>query len=276
MKRAVANSLVGLAAILLLAGHATAGEGQNEPVQANAEPDKSAGGKRANDEDIRYVDMGHYIGGINRDWGLFITPPPMKRFHYWFTFSGITEQSLSGTYEIKDGLAIFTGKLRTGPVFGVAAKRKVTTRPLRFGLNYTFLGDKVHFNLLVPDKDGSFHYRRKWFRQVGGQWKPREEHKLTFIPGEHPEKALVFAVKGQRLRWDKDGHEKRDEVEALATYQSHGGSYYRLRPGKVGWLPPMLWPGSRGNNKKGQPAVYRLSGNGFGQTRGFTWGDPPK
>ena len=155
-------------------------------------------------------------------------------------------------------MAIFTGELKTRPPFGDAAKEKGTARSLRFGLNYAFLNDKVHFNLLVPDKDGSFHYRRKWFRQVGGQWKPWEEHTLTFVPGEHPEKALVFTVKGQRLRWDKDGHEQRDEIDVSATYQSppYVNSHYRLKPGKVGWLPTLLWPGFRDNDKKGQPAVY--------------------
>lgn len=301
MRRA-ANSLVVLVAVLFPADRMSAGEGQNKPVRANAEQVTPGGekpvppqtkidptalslkmlgipreidsklwnaarAKRANAKDIRCAETHHFIGGIDRWWGLMIVPQPSNQFHYWFR--GIPPQSLIGTYEIKDGLAIFSGKLKAG--------HKGTSRSLRFGLNYAFLGDKVHFNLLIPVKDGSLQYRRKWFRKVDGQWKPWEEHKLTFIPGKHPQKALVFTVKGQRLRWDKDGQEKRDEIDVSATYQSPtNANYYRLQPDKVSWLPPLLWPRFQDNDKKGQPAVYLLSGHGHGQVSGFTWGDPPK
>src|SRR5262245_12163826 len=166
--------------------------------KVDAEDLKLAEGKRKDDTDLRCLDGGSFIGGIDRAWSLLISGPPRRRFYY--SFVGTSSTKLEGVYEAKDNLAVFTGTLTTGPVFD-SDKRKPKSTPVRFGLNYSFIGDKVYFNLLRPD-EGKYNYQRQWFAKTDDKWQLREEQRLIFVPKKGADREITLDVTGQRTVWE--------------------------------------------------------------------------
>ena len=119
----------------------------DNPFKLDAEELKLVEGKRTGDDDLRGQVSGKYIGGIDREWALVVSGPPLRRFHYYFTeFASLR---VEGTYEAKHGLAVFTGTATSAPIFD-KAKAKAGPIAVRFALTYLHVGDKVHFNVLRP------------------------------------------------------------------------------------------------------------------------------
>jgi hypothetical protein len=146
-------------------------------------------------------------------------------------------QRATGTYELVDGLAVFTGK------FTMAEPGGFKTREVRFGLNYAFPG-AVEFNRFFPGTDGTLHYRRKWFRQKDGAWQPAEEHILTLackLPGERAERWPV-ELKGQVIRWDAAGKKTSETVEKRVVYQEFAPGWYTPAERYPRWVPGGLVP----------------------------------
>src|SRR5260370_6875455 len=93
--------------------------------------------------------------GIPGGWRLKISSPKEKRWEVRFE-SGIEAErrkAAAGTYELVDGLAVFTGRSDKG-------------EETRFGLNYGFPGGKVQFNAFFPAAEDQLRYRRRWFQKV--------------------------------------------------------------------------------------------------------------
>ena len=243
------------------------------PSEIGSDQVALASADRQGDDDIRCAIFKDYVGGLCRYWGLIIEPPPSYKFNYWFD-EQIFSKGLTGTYKIEDGLAIFTGDLVTGPE-AVVADQNQKSRPIRFGLNYAFIDDLVHFNLLVRDKDGSYRYHRKWYRSVDDRWEPLEEQRLVFTKSDQSETQVVFKVRGNRTRWNEDQQEKSEDVDLFATYLLRKSApYFRIKEGLPGWLPILLYPNSQEESSSDRPDFYLLSGGGIGSVRGFVFNDP--
>src|ERR1700722_15253815 len=93
----------------------------------------------APDKDIHCEESGQYIGGLDRIFTLKIDGPYEKTWRYPFKVvpsDGQRNLDMRGTYELRNGLAVFTGK---------ADKEE-----LRFAINYGFPGGKVEFNGFFP------------------------------------------------------------------------------------------------------------------------------
>ena len=223
----------------------------------------SAQGKRSGDDDLRCVDGGSYIGGINRQWFLVISGPRRKRFYYSFD-SMIGKKSFAGSYATKNGLALFTGELKATP-------RRDKTQMLRVGLNYRTFGKRVAFNVLWRDKAGNYQYERKWFRRKGKEWLPGEHHRLTFTPKKETAERLNFAVKGEITRWADGGRKRRQAIDHLAVYQKENAKYWRKERKQPSWLPHILQPHGAG----AKPVGFHLGLPHFGWVRGFVFDAPP-
>src|SRR5262245_29031391 len=245
--------LAALAILLTVASAATAqfidppaGEVRKHP-KLEAEDAKLAQGKRSDDTDVRCMDGGRSISHIERDWSLVISGPPRRRFYY--SFIGTQKLDLHGTYEVKDGFAVFTGTLVTG-------RQKKETKSVRFGLNYAFVGEKVHFNVLRAN-DGGFTYRRQSFYEVDGKWQP-DELDLRFAVKKRTDTELIFQVKAERRIWDRAGKVKKLVDDQSVTYSVKDTEMWQ-RTGEVlvPWLAPRtLYPLWADADRTKLPALF--------------------
>jgi hypothetical protein len=187
-------------------------------------------------------DGGLYIGNIiDAKFSLHIRDGKKQTWEYSFidTHSGTMPPSkieASGTYELVDDLAIFTGTLK-----GAEADKDKETE-VRFGLNYGFPDGKVLFNRFFPAPDKTQRYHRKLFEKRDGQWRVREERILSMPAAGPPDKGK-WQVKftGERVRRDKAGKEVRQKVEEQVAYdKGEHGVWILARP--VSWLPGTLVP----------------------------------
>jgi hypothetical protein len=238
---------------------------------------KQAAGKRANNQDLRCLHTGQYIGGIDRHWGLMVTGPPRHKFAY--TFIELHRLDLAGKYQVKDGLAIFTGSKTQGlPLFEKSDQKKPITTPIRFALNYDFLGDDVHFNLILRGKDGKYHYQRKWYRPTGDKgWEPLQEFRWTCIPRQRGEKTFALHYQGEWLYWPPgEKQPKRKVIDERIEYTNQDGKYwYKAKP-TPDWASWILRPSTGTTQGVEEPHAYHLGTEHFGWARGFTFDDPPE
>lgn len=164
-----------------------------------------------------------FATNIERGMRLKISGPKEKTWEVLFE-SGYKEESrlmAEGTYELTDGLAVFTGKK--------------ANQETRFALNYGFFGGKVYFNVFIPGSDDKLHYRRQWYQKVQGQWKLSEELVLA-LPGAVPDKERwEVRLTGERRRWDEVGKMTVTKIEKTLTYQQDSQNarffdYQQARP----------------------------------------------
>jgi hypothetical protein len=246
-----------------------------KPKQISDEDWKNAKGMRTGAKDLRLADGGHYIGGIDRVWWLVMTGPPTSKFHYHFAMLPGKGVELQGTYEVKDGLAWFSGTMTGDPTVNPMAKQNDRASPVRLALNYQIIGGKPHFNLLGKNDKGNYQYERKWFQPSAKDWIPLEHHKLTFVPTVQNEKQLKFKVKAELTRWDATGKKPdRHFFDVTAEYMFNQSHWYKSQK-QPGWLPLVLRP-SDGKFGKELPPSFHLHASHFGDVHGFTFGDAPK
>ncbi len=240
---------------------------------------KLAKGERVNDSDLRCIHTDHYIGGIDRHWALVMSGPPRNRFHY--TFIEFREVTLRGTYEVQNGMVVFTGSHSTAPGPFEKKKRPTQTRPIRFSLNFRLEKDKVYFNVLQRDKKGNYQFQRKWFRSVGkDKWQPDQEMRITFIPQKKTKKSATFRIKGEWLHWPAgENQPQQKEIDKVVEYKNQGGVYWSQSPFLTKtnyWLPTVLRPSNNSTQLEEWPAFYHQGHNHFGWALGFTYNAPPK
>jgi hypothetical protein len=153
--------------------------------------------------------------GIERGWALTISGPKEKQWEVRFESMIERERRkvAAGTYELLDGLAVFTGRSDKG-------------EETRFGLNYGFPGGKVQFNAFFPAGDEELRYRRRWFQKVDGAWQLSEELLLT-VPRAAPNQDVnrwQVRLTGERRRWDKAGKVTTVTIDKTLTYAKDGGT----------------------------------------------------
>jgi hypothetical protein len=248
------------------------------PEQVSEQDWQNARGMRTGDKDLRLAAGGHYVGGLDRVWWLVVTGPPASKFQYSFmTIPGIVME-LQGTYEVKEGLAWFSGTRQTGETDvqgNLIDKKQLPGKPIRFALNYRILAGKPYFNLLCQDDKGHYQYERRWFRADARQWLPLEQHKMTFIPKETGDKQLKFLVKAELTRWDEQGKKLDPHFkEVTATYQRNGDFWYKS-PNQPDWLALVLRPSDGNIGGEKLPACFHLETQHFGRVHGFDFANPP-
>jgi RNA polymerase sigma-70 factor (ECF subfamily) len=193
--------------------------------------------------DIQCTDSGQYIGAYDRHFRLNIGGPKEQKWDYSLTTSPSMpsgDMHASGSYEIAQDLAIFTGRVtKTAPDSTSAAGR--TVEQVRFGLNFGFPGGKVAFNGFFPISEKELRHHRRWFRNVDGKWQLAEELTLT-LPRDPPaaDKWQV-RIKGENVRWDKAGKPTREPIDETLVYDRVGTSHTYLagRP-TAGRIPSAL------------------------------------
>ncbi len=145
---------------------------------------------------------------------------------------------MRGTYELADGLAIFTGR--------AVGLDRAEGRPLeaRFGLNYRRTGKYVLFDRFFPVSGEALCYRRRWYRKQGDTWRPAEERRLTLKGGAPKEGAGNWTVTlvGERTTWDEAGKARTERFERKLTYGKVDWRYVREDRGAPSWLPEELLP----------------------------------
>jgi hypothetical protein len=149
-----------------------------------------------------------FATGAQRGWRLKVSGPKETKWEVRFESEYAQERRLvaSGTYELVDGLAVFTGKTDQA-------------KETRFALTYGFFGGKVYFNTFLPATDGELRYRRQWFRKVGDEWKLSEELVLA-LPRTLPDKdRWEQRLTGERRRCDEAGKLTVAKIEKTLTYQ---------------------------------------------------------
>jgi len=159
-------------------------------------------------KDIQCQDSGQYIGGIDRSYALKIGGPRERKWEYSFATTGgqLGDVTMSGTYEIVNGLAVFTGKTNQN-------------KEVRFALNFGFPGDRVQFNAFFPDSDRTLRYQREQYRQVKGNWQLAERLVLT-MPRTLPEgDTWEVPFQGEHVLRDEAGKETSTKIDLKATYQ---------------------------------------------------------
>lgn len=243
-----------------------------KPKQITDEDWKNAKGMRTGDKDLRLADGGHYIGGIDRVWWLVMTGPPTSKFHYHFAeLPGVSALEIEGKYELKDGLAWFSG-LQSG---NKGVPQVAQPKAIRFALNYHILNGKPYFNLLCKDDKGNYQYERKWFQSNAKDWIPTEHHKITFVPKETTDKSLKLLAKAELTRWDATGTKpEKHHLEVTATYNFNQSHWYKAQQ-QPGWLPQWLKP-SDGKFGKELPPCFHIQLGHWGDVHGFAFGDAPK
>jgi len=153
--------------------------------------------------------------GIERGWGMKISGPKEKQWEVRFESMIEAERRkvAAGTYELVDGLAVFTGRSDKG-------------EETRFGLNYGFPGGKVQFNAFFPATEDELRYRRRWFQKVDGAWQLSEELLLT-VPRAAPNPDVnrwQVRLTGERKRWDKAGKMTTAKIDKTLTYVKDGST----------------------------------------------------
>jgi hypothetical protein len=226
------------------------------PVLANPWPGilpltvKADLGRRANDDDLRCLASGRYWGNfISPIFALVITEPSRGQWEYACanSYSGTYDPPsvyrAVGTYKASDGFAIFTGRYESHP--GQMGGEKQAGH-LRLGVNYGFSRGVVEFNRFFRRPKGRLTYARKWFRRTGTKWSLLEERTLS-IPGTMPQgKVWKIHMKGQRIRWDKQGAKSRQSFDQVLSYKRQGRGVavsYHLEEQVADWIPPTLIPG---------------------------------
>ena len=254
--------------------------GQNGPFPSmlklgTKEDQALAKGAPTKGTDLRCHESHSYIGGIDRHWGILISGPPRNRVHY--KFIQFRTHEFRGTYQVKNGLAFFSGKQTVGPMIFQQGKPKqkpqITSK--MFALNYKHINKKTHFNLLIRDGKGNYRYKRQWFRSDDkGGWELEQELDLTFTPVKQTKKELVFEVTGSQSRWtDKDKRQVREIQEGLSFVNRENKFWYRNNANPA-WAPHVLRP-SEGDTTK-MPIGFHLGISHFGWVRGFDLSEPPK
>jgi hypothetical protein len=261
-------------AVVLAAALAATGAAQQINKGGNADKVvdpamvKEAQGKSTGADDLRFHVSGSFTpGGIGMHWGLVITPPPGRRFEFFYQHLHITR--FLGTYETRDGYATFTGKLSIPP--GLNPPKKPDEKDYQVGHNYVILkNNQPQFYLLVPAADGTYLYRRHWAEGLGeGKWLRGEEHKLTFTPGKAKGDLQTFTVKGEQRFWVlADKKDVREKVEAEVIYKRQG-TILTLEGKAHPIIPSILEEGE--TSPHGYPYFYVLSHRNFGHLAGFTF-----
>lgn len=165
--------------------------------------------------DIACEAADHYVGGIDRIYSLKITGPKEKKWEYSFMLAPVVNGETlkaSGTYELMDDLAIFTGKDKQ--------------EAMRFGVNYGFLDGKVQFNGFFPKDEQTLQYRRQWFHKVGADWKPLAELKLTMPRTVPTGEKWTVPLKGEFIEWQANGPAKRTAIDEIVPYQQESPGIY--------------------------------------------------
>jgi hypothetical protein len=212
----------------------------------------------AEQKSIECKDAGHYIGGIDRVYKLYISGPKDRKWDYTFEMLPASEGKITagGTYELVDDLAIFTGKSNKSDI--------------RFGINYGFPGGKVEFNGFFAAGDQELRYHRRWFRKGGDQWKPAEEITLSMpraLPKGNPWQVLF---KGEHVVWDAMGKEKRETIEKTVGYkQLDGAGAYHLQQPLPNRTPSLLFPVAAGDRLQAVLFIPERGHGPGGVLRGF-------
>jgi hypothetical protein len=195
-----------------------------------AAPNTKAGTKK---KDIQCSASAQSIGAYDRTYKLTISGPKDRKWAYTVTVSppmANGDTKAGGTYELVDDLAIFTGK---------SGKDEI-----RFGLNYGFPASKVEFNGFFPWSGKGLRHHRQWFQKAGGKWKLVEELTLTMpraLPGKNE---WTVRIKGERIRWDKEGNKTRKQIDQTLTFKKPGEafSYYSSNSKPSTRVPATLIP----------------------------------
>jgi hypothetical protein len=221
--------------------------------------------------DIRCEAKGNYIGNvISPVFSLSIAGPREKTWVYRYSdnMSGLLKEppvnEFKGTYELADGLAIFTG---TG-TFGRGAPAQA--QEVRFGVNYGFVGGEVYFDRLFATDGGTLRYKRRWYEKRGEEWQLVEERTLALPPKglEEGAKSWEVTVTGERVRWDKEGKKTVERAEEKIVYKKHEdtpGYYFTEQSPATKWLPAELYP----TFVKGKPEVVGIKAPSIGELRGL-------
>jgi hypothetical protein len=168
--------------------------------------------------------------GIERGWRLKISGPQDRKWEVRFESGIPSERRLvaSGTYELTDGLAVFTATNEQAEV-------------ARFALNYGFSGGRVFFNAFLPLSETELRYRRQEFRKLNGQWQLSEELLLSLPRIAPDEDRWEVRLTGERRRYNDTGKMTVEKIEKTITYQKalqRGSIYYWRQPrGDDGGFP---------------------------------------
>jgi hypothetical protein len=218
--------------------------------------------------DLSVKSENSYIGNIiNAKFSLKIEGPPKRTWEYKFTddHSGtapVTTRQASGTYQIAEDLAVFTGK---GAGFGPADE-------VRFAFNYGRIQNKVLFSAFFPIEEGKYRFHQRWYEKREGQWQPKEDRVVTLTAGLPPaqeDRAWKVRVVGQRTRWDAQGKSREETFDKELFYQKQSQSYaWHLKEPPVSWVPSYLAPVL--NEKKQIEVLHsNLASNWIGAFNGF-------
>lgn len=209
--------------------------------------------------DIQCQDQAKYIGGIDRAYSLVISGPKEKTWKYTFEMlPGLEKRTLAGTYELADGLAIFTGK--------VNGKEDV-----RFGLNYGLVNGQIGFNGFFPVSGESLAFSRRWYAQEKGVWKPARQVTIEMARVTPAGEEWKVGMNVERIVWDATGQPKRERHQDQVSYRFNGAAYTRQAGAKKeleGIVPDVLVP--RLEQGKLQAVLLGLTGGPDGFLRGFS------
>jgi hypothetical protein len=220
---------------------------------------------------IQCRDQGSYIGNlISPVFTLVINGPQDRTWKYEYSdnLSGTANPprtvKATGTYELVDDLALFTGTLTQSDEGG----GQETRQTIRFGLNHGFPAGQVQFNRFFPAADGKLHYHQKWFRAKGQEWLPVEERRLA-IAGTAPAataESWEVTYRGERVRWDERGQATVEKVDDRVVYRrGQGGVFVHESRPERRWLPAEVAVQVR----DGRLESVTLGYGAIGQLRGF-------
>ena len=153
---------------------------------------------------------------------------------FLFERKGPHIRQMSGTYEIEDDLAVFTGKS------DVDENGKLAEREIRFAVNHGRVGGRVEFNKFFPTSDGKMRLHRKWYTRRGKEWALLEERSMSFPANsiKKGEGVLEVPLSAERICWDESGKKTSQKYSGTITWAmaDHGQYYWHKTPSAPEWV----------------------------------------